>query len=66
MQSVSNEVMREAVRCRSTDAPAMPKKVRGDMLISGYRERLDRAPGETSMEVRIRAETAEMEKASCV
>jgi hypothetical protein len=36
------------------------------MLISGYRERLDRALGENSVEVRVGAETAEMEKASCV
>jgi hypothetical protein len=28
------------------------------MLISGYRERLDRALGETSVEVRVGAETA--------
>jgi hypothetical protein len=29
MQSVFNEAMREAVRCRRTDARAMPKKSEG-------------------------------------
>jgi hypothetical protein len=29
MQSVFNRVMREVVRCASTDAPAMPKKSEG-------------------------------------
>jgi hypothetical protein len=36
------------------------------MLIRGYRERLEYTPSETNVEVRVRAETVEMEKASCV
>jgi hypothetical protein len=34
------------------------------MPINGHRERLDRAPGEASVEVRRGAETEEMGKAS--
>jgi hypothetical protein len=36
------------------------------MLISGHRERLDRAPGEASVEARDGVEIGEMGKASCL